>query len=214
MREIVSSRHRGAPRNVQSSSGGPAAYAGRCAIDEPEDIRGAQAGDAEAFGRLVERHQAQVYRVCLAALADPHEAEDAAQGTFLKAYRALPGYRGEAALRTWLTRIAINQCRDRLRAKARAQERSESLEALLESGKPLPRALRLEPGDPPEALAEELLARLSPGERSLLELALSLEGAGYAELARRLGISVDSVKGRLKRARTRLRRWMAAGRNP
>ncbi len=157
----------------------------------------------------MERHGAQVYRLCLSILANPQDAEDAGQAVFLKAYRALERFEGRSSFATWLTRIAINQCKDSLRRRRRG--RAESLDALLDTGGPLPAAL-VEPAPAPahEALPQDLLDRLSPDERGLLELAGSDDEPGYRELGRRLGISVDSVKGRLKRARQKLRRLWSA----
>jgi RNA polymerase sigma-70 factor (ECF subfamily) len=152
-------------------------------------------------------HQAAVLGLCLAILGDPHEAEDAAQAAFLKAYRALERFQGQASFRTWITRIAINTCKDRLRQRQR--QRTQSLDAWVEAGKPLPAALVQAPLNEagPSALSPELLGRLSPGERGLLDLLLDDDTLSYAELGERLGLSLDGVKGRLKRAREKLRAW-------
>jgi RNA polymerase sigma factor (sigma-70 family) len=161
-------------------------------------------GDLELYGDLLRGHQAAVLGLCVAILADPHEAEDAAQAVFLKAYQALPRFQGQASFRTWVTRIAINQCKDRLRQRRR--QRAQSLDAWMEAGKPLPAALVQEPAAPESAaLPVEVLERLSPGERGLLELLLGDSSLSYAELGQRLGLSLDGVKGRLKRAREKLR---------
>ena len=169
-------------------------------------------GDTEAYGLLVERHQAQVYRLCLAILADVHDAQDCAQAAFIKGYRRLETFQGQAAFSTWMTRIAINQCKDRLRQKGR--RRAASLDAMMEAGAPLPAALvgqAAEPGSAPaSALSPELLQQLSPGERELIELVGQDAGYSYQDLGARLGLSVDSVKGRLKRAREKLRRLWGA----
>ena len=181
-------------------------------IDDPAIIDKVRAGDTEAYGELVTRHQAQVYRVCLAILADVHDAQDAAQATFIKGFRRLETFQGQAAFSTWLTRIAINQCKDRLRQRHR--RRGASLDAMLEAGAPLPAGLVQAASDQPLAgagpLAPELLDQLSPGERELIELVGQDQGWGYQELGARLGLSVDSVKGRLKRARQKLRRLWGA----
>ena len=82
--------------------------------DEQELIRRAQTGEAEAFARLVERHQQFVYNLAVRALGDLHEAEDAAQDAFVRAWMALPNFRGQAQFRTWLYRIVTNVCYNRL----------------------------------------------------------------------------------------------------
>lgn len=178
-------------------------------IDDAAIIQRVLDGDHEAYGDLVARHQAQVYRLCLALLADAHAAEDACQTAFIKAYRRLADFRGQAAFGTWLTRIAINTCKDERRRRSRQPE--QSLDLYLESGAPLPKALVQDPSDSPaHPLPLSLLGRLSPDERSLLDLAASDEEPGYADMGRRLGLSVDSVKGRLKRVRQKLRRLWGA----
>ena len=176
----------------------------RTVIDDAEIIALILAGDLEAYGPLMQRHQGAILGLCSAILADAQEAEDAAQAAFLKAYRGLAKFEGQASFRTWLSRIAINQCKDRLRQK-RAQ-REQSLDAWVEAGKPLPEALVQ--GLPPpqdEGLTPAMLERLSPGEQSLLQLLLEDDALSYSELGARLGLSLDGVKGRLKRAREKLR---------
>ncbi|MFN8423995.1 MAG: sigma-70 family RNA polymerase sigma factor [Anaerolineae bacterium] len=74
----------------------------------------AKGGDHDAFEVLVRRHGRYVYNLAHVTLGDPHEAEDAAQETFVRAWRALSGFRAESQLRTWLYRIVVNVCYDRL----------------------------------------------------------------------------------------------------
>jgi RNA polymerase sigma-70 factor (ECF subfamily) len=145
----------------------------------------------------------------VALLADRHAAEDATQAAFIKAYLRLEGFRGQAAFGTWLTRIAINTCKDEKRRRARRPE--QSLDLHLESGAPLPKSLVQGPGDSAALpLPQALLERLSPAELNLLDLAASDGEPGYADMGQRLGLSVDSVKGRLKRVRQKLRRLWGA----
>lgn len=181
----------------------------RTAIEERELIRKIQAGDRELYARLVEAHQTSLYRLCLAILSDPHEAEEAAQVTFIKAYRALGSFRGASGFRTWLTRIGLNHCRDILRRKK--HRFFLSLEGLLEEGVPLPEAAALpdsEIQDQVPRITTEMLGALSAGERSVIELLREGEGKiSYEEMGRKLGLTQDGVKGRLKRARVKLRQW-------
>lgn len=173
-------------------------------IEDQETIARVLGGEPEAFGELVQRHQAHCFRLCRAILGSREEAEDAAQEALVKAYRALPRFDGRSAFRTWLTRIAINQCKDRLRQLRR--RRTRSLEAMAEAGAPMPAGLVAPPA--PErapAIPLEALERLSPSERGLLDLLREDDTLSYAELAGRLGLSLDGVKGRLKRARAKLR---------
>src|SRR3990172_256836 len=82
--------------------------------NESELVRRAQAGDTEAFDALVTEHQQFVYNLALRAVSDPHEAEDIAQEAFVRAWLALPNFRGQAQFRTWLYRIVTNLCYNRL----------------------------------------------------------------------------------------------------
>src|SRR2546429_6961134 len=80
-------------------------------------VRAARSGDREAFGRLVESHQRAVTRLAYRLLGDPDDADGAAQDTFIKAWATLGEFRHECPFGAWLARIAVNQCRDRLKRK-------------------------------------------------------------------------------------------------
>ncbi len=82
--------------------------------DEADWVRRAQNGDADAFALLVREHQQFVYNLAWRALGNPHEAEDAAQDAFVRAWLALPNFRGQSQFRTWLYRIVTNVCYNRL----------------------------------------------------------------------------------------------------
>lgn len=173
-------------------------------IQEKDLIARIVAGDTESYAVLVREHQAYAYRLCLLILGGHHDAEDAAQASFFKAFQALPRFQGQASFRTWLTRILVNTCKDRLRQRRR--QKTQSLDALQEAGAPLPPALiSTEAPAPAFKLAD--LETLSPGERDLLAL-LQSEELSYAQLGQRLGLSLDGVKGRLKRAREKLRHFL------
>src|SRR5205085_9193025 len=82
----------------------------RTAIEDREAIEACRRGDREAFDRLVERYQRDVYRLCYRYVNNHHDSSDLAQESFLKAYRAIGRFRGESAFSTWLYRIAVNTC--------------------------------------------------------------------------------------------------------
>jgi RNA polymerase sigma-70 factor (ECF subfamily) len=84
---------------------------------DPEKIILAQKGDTEAFTQLVDAHQVAVYNLCYRMLGDPYEAEDAAQETFLRAYKAMKTYDRKRSFSTWLLSIAAHYCIDQLRRK-------------------------------------------------------------------------------------------------
>jgi RNA polymerase sigma-70 factor (ECF subfamily) len=174
------------------------------AIEDAAAIAKALAGDPDAYGELVFRHQTRVYRLCLAVLGDVQDAQDASQAVFIKAYRFLDRFGGRCAFSTWLTRIAINECRDELRRRKR--RKAASLEALLEREGRLPGALIAPtPQDDSPSFPEGFLERLSPPERDLLEWMTAEDVPSYSDIGLRLGVSVDAVKGRLKRLRQKLR---------
>ena len=159
--------------------------------------------DAE-FEALVREHAPRVRALCASVLRDPAEADDAAQDAFLKAYRSLPRFKGDASFGTWVHRIAVNVCLDRLRAASR--RRAESLETLGERDAPALSAL-VEPSTEAACadrdLAERLLARLTPEQRLAFTLC-ERERLSYAEIAASMSCSLDSVKARIKRARAEL----------
>jgi RNA polymerase sigma-70 factor (ECF subfamily) len=184
---------------------------------EASAVRRFQAGDEVAFEELVSRREGDVYRLARRMLGDADDALDATQDVFLRAYRALPSFRGDATFRTWLLGIAVNVCRSRLTSRA-ARERRQNvpLETTQREDGELPRALPAAPGPDPERAAqgaelaealERALAGLSPEHREIL-LLREMEGLEYEELASTLDCAVGTVKSRLARARGALREAM------
>jgi RNA polymerase sigma-70 factor, ECF subfamily len=155
------------------------------------------AGDRDAFGALVARHQDRLYAVALRTLGagDREEAADALQDALLSAYRRAGQFRGEARVTTWLHRIVVNACLDRVRRRA------------VRATVPLPEQ---EPAAPDElgpretALdVEAALAALPADQRAALVL-VDLQGLPVDEAARALGVPVGTVKSRCSRGRARL----------
>lgn len=153
-------------------------------------------GREAALERLVAEHQTALVRMCCLCLGDASLAEDAAQETFLKAYRALDSFRGECDEKTWLMRIAINTCRDYHRtAWLRHVDRSTPLEALPEAG--------AEDAHSDGEIIRAVMA-LSRREREAVLLRYYQEMT-IEEAAQALRISPSAVKQRLQRANRRLR---------
>jgi RNA polymerase sigma-70 factor (ECF subfamily) len=178
-------------------------------IDEKELIAHILCGEKELFAELVCSHQAQVYQLCLSFLVDSHEAEEAAQTTFIRAYGSLARFQHNSSFRTWITRIGINHCKDVL--KSRKRSKTVSLDNLLEDGTMLPRALVVEPMEEPNegfSLPRGALDRLSKGERDVLKKAGEKASLDYQSIGLELGLSRDGVKGRLKRARLKVRSFL------
>ena len=169
---------------------------------DQELIARAQRGDQDAFAELVRRHHSGVLALCRSMLGDDAAADDAAQDVFLKTYRSLKGFRGDAALSTWLYRVASNRCLDILRTAGRAK--TQSLDALLEDEGERVQALVAQEGPERSAadaeLVKRVLAALPEGYRLILTLR-EVSGLTYDELCETLDCSLDAVKARLRRAR-------------
>ena len=184
---------------------------------EEQFLERLRSGDALAFNRLVEERHGDIYALLYRLTEDPEEARDLTQETFLQAFRNIAGFRGEADLRTWLYRIAVNQARNRWRWwKRRRRDRTVSLDAPTsdEGGPALSAGLAQEGASDPEeqALAREreraLLAALSTLSRPYREVIVlrDIEGLSYEEVAQALDMNIGTVKSRLSRGRDELRR--------
>ncbi len=174
--------------------------------DEQELLARARAGDGEAFGELVWRYQDTVHTLAL-RLVGADLAADVAQEAFLRAWRALPRFRGEAAFSTWLHRITVNTAWT-LRRRDRRHP-TQPLEGDFEDTGPQPERA----GELAEARAGLLrvIGTLNPGQRAVLVLR-DIYGWSGAEVARELGITETAVKVRLHRARAKLRSRLEAER--
>lgn len=172
-------------------------------------LRQCREGDPLAIERLVQAHQAEVYRLALSILDDPAEAEDAAQEIFVAALRSLDSFRGDSSLKTWLFSIAINVCRSRLqRGRSRARLR-QILESLFRADQPHPERRRRDPES--EAVRREAESEVWQAVRALDDkhripiILRYYHDLPVAEIAETLGIPVGTVHSRLNHARERLR---------
>ena len=177
--------------------------------DEAALIERCRAGDLAAFEPLVERYRQRAYRLAYNVLRDPEEAWDVAQDAFIRAFQALPSFRGDSAFYTWLFRIVMNVARDRARQHA-ARGRAFGTERVDE--KDWDRIL-VDQGTAPDANATQVeererigraLATLSEPHRAIIMLS-DLEGLSYREIAEVLNIPMGTVMSRLHNARRRLR---------
>jgi RNA polymerase sigma-70 factor (ECF subfamily) len=154
---------------------------------------------------LVRSHYATIRRVCLSILDDPHEADDAAQETFIAAYRALENFRNQAAPRTWLTAISINVCRGKLRKRKRQEALRSALQVMQSLGR--------KPSASSEAavLQDEHYRQLwdavdNLDEKHRLPILLHyVHELSVPEIADILGASPGTVYSRLHYARRRIR---------
>jgi RNA polymerase sigma-70 factor (ECF subfamily) len=177
---------------------------GRDPRDDLTLLRAHVAGDAAAFGELFLRHRDRLWAVALRTLADREEAADALQDALVSAYRAADRFRGDAAVTTWLHRIVVNACLDRLRRRG-----SRPTVPLTEIGQ-----VSQPQTDHDLVLAvRSALADLPPEQRAALVLT-EMEGYPVAEAASMLGVPVGTIKSRCARGRARLAVLLGQLRNP
>jgi len=156
--------------------------------------------DAE-FGRLYEEHSRAIYYLALRFLSDPQKAEDATHDVFLKAFRKMDQFRGEASWRTWLYRIAINHCRNlrqswHERHVTTATEDFELESTAASADSPLQALETKELGQRIQKALDGL-----PAEYRLLLLLVADEELSYDQVASLTGQTADAVRGKLHRAR-------------
>jgi len=171
-------------------------------------------GDSESFNELVLRWERPIYALAYRTIGREEDARDVCQETFLRAFRALPGFRGQAKFSSWLYRIALNLCRDWIRRERRApivqppedvdvmelaaaSEPSESIEDLV-ARKDLSRAV-------------ERAMSLLPDEQRTAIVLKEYHGLTFQEIAELLGCPLSTVKTRLYQGLTVLRRELAKG---
>lgn len=167
-------------------------------------------GDPSVFADIVQAYQDRINNLTLYMLGNTHDAEDAAQDTFVKAYRGLKNFTPRATLYTWLYRIAVNTCLDYRRrplwkALFRKADREESL--FPEPASPLPSPEKLAASKQAGAAIRASLGRLSDKLRVVIILK-EVEGLSYEEIGRVLEISSGTVKSRISRARAELRKML------
>ena len=173
-------------------------------------------GEVAAFERLVAERSSDVYALLYRLTSDAEESRDLTQETFLRAFQSISRFRGDADLKTWIYRIAINQARNRWRWwKRRRRDVTVSLDDNRgPSEQPLSASLRNDDAPDPE---QETLAREREGQLRAALLGLrsayreavilrDVEGFSYEEIATTLEISIGTVKSRLSRGRLELRR--------
>ncbi|MEV0004368.1 RNA polymerase sigma factor SigM [Micromonospora sp. NPDC050980] len=183
---------------------GPAAGDGPPARSDLELLRAHVDGDRDAFTELFHRHRDRLWAVALRTIADREEAADALQDAMLSAHRAAARFRGDSAVTTWMHRIVVNACLDRMRRRQ------------THATVPLPDGVHddaghtggVEPAAPVRdhdtaLVVRQALAALPAEQRAALVL-VDVQGYPVAEVARILGVAEGTVKSRCARGRARL----------
>jgi RNA polymerase sigma-70 factor (ECF subfamily) len=179
------------------------ALGSRLRLDDREAVEACQRGEREAFDRLVERYQRDVYRLCYRYVNNHEDANDMAQEVFIKAYRALARFRGESSFSTWLYRIAVNTCLNfRAQRRPAGEELPEGLaDASVAVGEQMEK-------DEQSRQVREAVRRLPEKQRATLILKI-YHDLTHQEVAVILGSTVGTVKANLFHALGNLRRMMA-----
>ena len=196
----------------------PTAPAGGSAVTARADLAGPHAeggpsdadllrlhidGDPDAFGALFKKHKERLWAVAIRTLGDPEEAADALQDAMVSAFRRASSFRGDSAVTTWLHRIVVNACLDRMRRRAARPTASGQDEGALDalaSGRPLS-----DPSGTTDTAMDVMAAlrRLVPEQQAALVL-VDMLGYSIADAAQVLGVSEGTVKSRAARGRARL----------
>jgi len=163
-------------------------------------------GDRSVFREFVLGYQDRIYNLCVHMLGNAQDAEDAAQETFIKAYRGLGSFDPETPLFTWLYRIGINTCLDHRKKSAGRHQRShidiDSLQQEIPSGSSPDKQFQAR--ELAESVQSALLAL--PVKLRTAIILKEVEGLSYEEIGRVLHISIGTVKSRISRAREQLRK--------
>ncbi len=174
----------------------------------------AVAGEKQAFDQIVRLHEAYVYRICLGITGNTHDAEDAMQNAFLKAFLSLSQFRREARFRSWLTRIAINEALQRLHKQKELIASIHEVQKLEEDW--MPKQISDWGANPEQSLLAGELRQIL--EKAILALPTPYRtvfvlrdicGHSTAEVAATLNLNIPAVKSRLLRARLAVRERLA-----
>ncbi len=171
----------------------------RTTVNEEQAISAVRAGDERAFAVLVDRYQHMVYTVCDRVLRNAHEAEEAAQDSFVKAYQHISGYQGQSKFSTWLYSIAYRTAISKLRVRPVA---AADLEDAAHASVPFQHVNDMEGMDRKAAL-DRALAQLSAEDATIVTL-FYLAEQSVEEIVTATGLSASNVKVKLHRSRKKL----------
>ncbi len=182
---------------------------------DAELIRRALLRDKAAIRAIIQKHNRRLYRTARSIVKDDGEAEDVLQEAYMRAFLALPKFRAESSLATWLTRIVINEALQYQRRRRDLPSDTRDLQT--EPGEIIPFPMqRTPPQDPERAMAQRQLCQLVeraidrlPLDYRIVIIARAIEGLSVEETSDTLGVRPETVKTRLHRARALLRSTLA-----
>ncbi|GAB1819860.1 RNA polymerase sigma factor SigM [Herbidospora sp. RD11066] len=157
-------------------------------------------GDTAAFSEIVKRHRDRMWAVALRTLGDPDEAADAVQDAFVSAYRKAESFRGDAAVTTWLHRIVVNACLDRMRRKSVRPVADDELIEAAERDMPLPD----QTAEREVSLEVTAALKLLPADQRAALVLVDMMGYSVEDAAAVLDVPSGTVKSRCARGRAKL----------
>lgn len=172
----------------------------RPAVTDAELLTAHISGDPHAFSEIVKRHRDRMWAVALRTLGDPDEAADAVQDAFVSAYRKAASFRGEAAVTTWLHRIVVNACLDRMRRKSVRPVADDELIEAAERESPLPdQTVERE-----VSMEVSAALKLLPADQRAALVLVDMMGYSVEDAAQVLEVPSGTVKSRCARGRAKL----------
>jgi len=171
-------------------------------------------GDREAFNELVKEYEKQVINIAFGMLSDREDALDAAQEVFIRIYKSIGSFKGQSSLTTWIYRVTANVCNDILRKRQRTAKTVSIYNSDDEDGRgeeiadtaPTPEE-NVEMNERQQAV-RDAIAKLNPDFRAVVTLC-ELQGSSYEEAAAVLGVPTGTIRSRLSRARSALRKILS-----
>ena len=179
-------------------------------VEDNELVKRVCMGETQLFRLLIERHQQHIFNLCYRMLRQFEEADDATQGTFLKAYRSLKQFRGDARLKTWLCQIARNECLNRLRHENMASlDQQLTTDYSFQIADSTPSPLELIEQRETRSIVHEAINKL-PHQYRLVITLFHLNGLSYEEISQVMEIPMGTVKTHIFRARELLKSKLQA----